>query len=917
MKLSLCLGSITYLLCLSVAGETGGVIMRADSLAQPKVSMRLGGELGRRIDVDISQWLIPAPMANPGLIEMFHLRDRQPPYPDPVPWAGEFAGKFLIGAVQALRQSDNAELRGTVQRLVEALKAAQAEDGYLGPFRQKDRLLGQWDLWGHYHVMLGLYTWYKDTGDAEALKTALRAAHLICNVYLDSGRKVLDAGSPEMNMSIIHVLGILYRETGNERYGALVRQIEKEFELPGAGDYFRQALSGVDFFRTPKPRWESLHAVQGLGELYRMTGDTRYRDALVNIWASISTLDIHNSGSFSTNEGAVGNPFKPGSIETCCTVAWTALCIDVLEFTRDSKVADRIELALYNAIMGYQHPSGRWSTYNTPMDGKREASAHTIVFQSRAGTPEFNCCSANAPRGLGMVSEWGVMTDQDQIYLNFYGPGRIQFTDAGGVAWQLEQATAYPADGAVKIMVQTSKPVEATLQLRNPAWSASTPLQVNDAEAVQAQGGAYHAIRRVWQTGDSVALVFDMKPRFLVGDANVKNRASVYLGPLLLAYDQQLNDFEPEQIPELDANAFTCAPIDAGRMYFKPMVAVRVTPPSGPPVNLCDFATAGSSGTYYQTWLPVKNLPPAYFELTRPRKDKRVPCAPITFRWTSAGPDAVYQLVVTATDSPNSPLVLDVSDIHGTEFTAERISRKDELLYWHVVAQNPKGSAVCANSPWPFTVDSLLKPAQDAVLIETPLDGAGAPKRGTLVSQTGVSAAEDRHATTNGALAFDGVAGKVMYGIDEFPSEEYTFMAWIKPAGLSGPEAGRLHHIASAWKAAMDEPLRLTIQNGKLKAIIEIGGGSIATPDLPIEENHWYFVAMVKDGPQLSLFVDGVLKGNVAVPETLDTAADALALGGNPYYTGQPEFFAGAMDSVTFLSRALSPEEIKAAFEKE
>jgi len=916
MKLGLCVTTLALLYCARAVAAPGPSIMRADSLEQPKVSMRLAGELGRRIDADVSQWLVPAPMANPGLIEMFHLRDRQPPYPDPVPWAGEFAGKYLIGAVQALRQSDNAELRGTVQRLVEALEAAQAEDGYLGPFRQKDRLLGQWDLWGHYHVMLGLYTWYKDTGDAEALKTALRAADLICTVYLDTGRKVLDAGSPEMNMSVIHVLGILYRETGNERYASLVRQIAKEWELPGAGDYLRQALAGVEYFRMPKPRWESLHAVQGLGELYRMTGDTRYRDALVSIWSSISRLDIHNSGSFSTNEGAVGNPFQQGSIETCCTVAWTALCIDVLEFTRDPKVADRLELALYNAIMGYQHPSGRWSTYNTPMDGKREASAHTIVFQSRAGTPEFNCCSANAPRGLGMVSEWGVMTDKGQIYLNFYGPGRIQFTDAGGVAWQLEQETAYPAGGAVKIAVQTSKPVDAALQLRIPGWSSSTSVQVNGGEAVQVQGGVYHSIRRVWQTGDSVSLAFDMKPRFLAGDAHVKNRASVYMGPLLLAYDQQLNDFDPEQIPELDASAFTYLPADAGRMYFNPMVTVRVTPASGPAVNLCDFATAGSSGTYYQTWLPVKNLAPAYFELSRPRMDKRAPDAPITFRWTSAGPDAVYRLVVAAKDSPDAAAVVDVGDIRETQYTATQALPKDAPLYWRVVAENPKGSAICANGPWHFTVDSSLKPAQDAVLLQTPLNGVGAPGRGSLVSEAGVAPAEDRHGTVAAALAFDGVAGKIMYGIDEFPTQEYTFMAWIKPTGLSGPEAGRLHHIASAWKAPMDEPLRLTIQNGRIKGIIEIGGGSIVTPDAPLEENRWYFVAMVKDGPQLSLFVDGALKGSVAVPETLDTAAEALALGGNPYFTGQPEFYAGAMDSVMFLSRALSPEEIKAEFEK-
>ena len=39
--------------------------------------------------------------------------------------------------------------------------------------------------------------------------------------------KVLDAGSHEMNMAIIHVLGWLYREMGTERYLQMMRQFEK------------------------------------------------------------------------------------------------------------------------------------------------------------------------------------------------------------------------------------------------------------------------------------------------------------------------------------------------------------------------------------------------------------------------------------------------------------------------------------------------------------------------------------------------------------------------------------------------------------------------------------------------------------------------------------------------------------------
>ena len=40
-----------------------------------------------------------------------------------------------------------------------------------------------------------------------------------------------------------------------------------------AGDYLRRGLpAGEPFYRTPKPRWESLHPILALAELYRITG---------------------------------------------------------------------------------------------------------------------------------------------------------------------------------------------------------------------------------------------------------------------------------------------------------------------------------------------------------------------------------------------------------------------------------------------------------------------------------------------------------------------------------------------------------------------------------------------------------------------------------------------------------------------
>ncbi len=137
-------------------------------LAVPHTHMTLDGPMAARLNGIIRNWLIPVPDANPGMLEMMRLRDRKPPYEDPVPWAGEFVGKYLTSCVLFCRLSDDKALREVTARVMRELIRTQAKDGYLGPFPDK-HLLDRWDLWGHYHCMLALYLWNQDTGDSAAL----------------------------------------------------------------------------------------------------------------------------------------------------------------------------------------------------------------------------------------------------------------------------------------------------------------------------------------------------------------------------------------------------------------------------------------------------------------------------------------------------------------------------------------------------------------------------------------------------------------------------------------------------------------------------------------------------------------------------------------------------------------------------
>jgi len=598
-----------------------------------KPQFTIGGPVGARIAANTRNWLLTAPQANPAMLQMFRDRDRTPPR-DLVPWAGEFAGKYLISAVQAMRLTRDEQLAAHLRGFVAELVATQADSGYMGPFPTAEQMMGRqrWDLWGQYHVMLGLFLWHKETGDAAALAACRRCADHFCRTFLDGGKRVVQAGSEEMNESSIHIFTLLHRETGEPRYLALAREIEKDWQTPPSGDYVRSALAGKAFFQTPKPRWESLHGIQALAELYFLTGDEQYRRAYEQIWWSIVEGDRHNTGGFSSGEQATGNPYDPRPIETCCTIAWMAVTLDYLRMTGDSRAADELELSTWNAVLGAQNPDGRWWTYNTPMNGERKASAHEIVFQARAGSPELNCCSVNGPRGLGILSEWAVMAATDGPVLNYYGLAAFTLATPSGRKLTLEEKTDYPSSGVVTVAVTPEAEEAFVLRLRIPGWSSSTRVTVNGEAQRDVKPGAYLVLNRTWKAGDRIELALDMSPRLWVGEREAAGKVSLYRGPILLAYDPRFDAYDPRQLPELavDHDSLVRPLVQVkGTIVPKtlriesPLLVFRFPTADGKTLTLCDFASAGAAGNQYVSWLPATGATAAPFSRENPLRAVR------------------------------------------------------------------------------------------------------------------------------------------------------------------------------------------------------------------------------------------------------------------------------------------------------
>jgi hypothetical protein len=342
---------------------------------------------------------------------------------------------------------------------------------------------------------------------------------------------------------------------------------------------------------------------------------------------------------------------------------------------------------------------------------------------------------------------------------------------------------------------------------------------------------------------------------------------------------------------------------------------VNLPAKDGKTLRLVDFANAGASGTRYRSWLAAETPPPPPAFTMNPADGIGVPAGPVTFRWRSSRrqrSDFQVEVSSTATFSPGTVWTTNVQAnrvVLNTQLLLSRFVTSGAPLWWRVVTGSGETAIIPDVPPAWFRIDATLparplpadpKLGPDSELVQHSLRENASPEWGTISS----CQFTDRNA--EGTL-LNGRDQMLVYHLAGWPEEDFTVSV---RAQLQALPDHRIGQVFSAWNSAMDDPLRLVIDNGKLFAKIE-AGNVYSTPGSPVETNRWYAVCAVKRGSRLTLYVDGEEVGSAAVPEWSNSQAQHCALGGNPRYTG-PEFLAARFADFRLLARALSPEEVKA-----
>jgi len=540
----------------------------------------------------------------------------------------EFWGKWFTSAMLGYGYQPTPEHEKVIQKAVSGLIATQSPDGYIGTYPEEHHL-GTWDVWGRKYVLLGLTSYFRQTGDSTALESAVAVAdHLIGEAGPESGINLAETGwvgwkglAPS---SVLEPIIDLYKITGDRDYlefgEHIVRLWDKPNKLtPGGIRLVEEVLDGTPLWElggAPKG-YEMMSCFEGLCEMYRVTGDRRYMDACEALVEQIVRDELMIVGSCTAYEIWFNGKIRQTEVlhqamETCVTVTWMKLLYQMLRLTGDSKYADAFEISLYNALLSSMTPAGDWWAYYNSLQGERCYSHQQFrdVGQS--------CCVANGPRALLLVPRVAYMTGSGGPVINLYGPSTANLTIPSGNKISLVQETEYPVHGKVKISINTDKKESFPVRLRIPEWSANTILKVNGNPVdVDVQPGTYASINRTWKDEDIIELSLDMQGRAVQAFSGVDDLALIR-GPLVLSFDsRQVSERRGGFDPPLYRYKFDTDPQGLIDIQIKEVdspegIYMTFTVPlvdeagNGHSILMCDFCSAGNSfaeGNIFRVWV--------------------------------------------------------------------------------------------------------------------------------------------------------------------------------------------------------------------------------------------------------------------------------------------------------------------------
>lgn len=530
----------SVMFCALLAGSSvPQALSAADEMVPLDVrQVRVGGEIGRRIDITVKNNLLVLDVEK-DFLSAFRTKTADGGYIG--------LGKLIDAAVRFAAYTGDEKVLALKNRLVEETIKTQQSDGYIGVMATPSRMWKLWDIHEMSYIAFALISDYRFFGEKRSLEAAQKLTDYIIERWStmpadwDRQTKL----TPHLSLiGLDYTLLTLYRETNDRRYREFCT---RQHALP---EWDLNIVIG---------RHGSIegHIYAYLArclaqlELYRLQPD---ESLLRPTRRAIQFLTAQNgltiTGAVGHDECWTNDQKGDGNLgETCATAYQLRVYDSLLRRQGNPSYGDLIERTIYNALFAAQSPDGRQIRYYTPMEGKRE-------YFSR----DTYCCPGNYRRIIAELPTMVYYRSGRGLDINLYTPSEAKIDLDDGVSLSIRQETDYPTSGHIAIRLDPSRPTIFPLRLRIPRWCKKAAVIINGQPW---QGpiapGEFLTIERQWTAGDRVTLDLPMCWRLVLGRKRQSGRAAVMRGPVVFCLDPT----QEESLHNLDA-------VDLGDIVIDP-----------------------------------------------------------------------------------------------------------------------------------------------------------------------------------------------------------------------------------------------------------------------------------------------------------------------------------------------------------
>lgn len=225
---------------------------------------------------------------------------------------------------------------------------------------------------------------------------------------------------------------------------------------------------------------------------------------------------------------ALAGDFSPeeADVETCSTTTWVQLNLHLLKLTGQARYAREAERAVFNALMAAQQGENgiEWCYYTRANES------------SRPYEEKITCCASSGPRALEMFSAFSVGTAPDGICLANLTPRSVILPENLGKA-EIRITGHYPVGSRVGIQFEKAAGVPFVLEFREPADTRLDSVTINGITTrVEKNSRGFYYLRRAWETGDTVNLIFRYElAAHTVGPSDKEQWIAFTYGPWTMA----------------------------------------------------------------------------------------------------------------------------------------------------------------------------------------------------------------------------------------------------------------------------------------------------------------------------------------------------------------------------------------------